>query len=139
MAIMKKLYVNLCPVFSIDGSGDDGYEQDVGIHRGEDGQASQVAGRQRQGQVGVVSDRVIRIFFFFHINRARIHFVCIYKIKLYRRKVLSAWKDGLETGGPYQIIIHNEKKCDVNVILLLQIAILVKPYPGPLQQCVLMS
>jgi hypothetical protein len=49
---MKKLYVNLCPMLSIDGAGDDGYEQDVGIHRGEDGQASQVAGRQRQGQVG---------------------------------------------------------------------------------------
>jgi hypothetical protein len=42
---MKKLYVNLCPVLPIDGSGDDGHQQDVGIHRREDGQASQVAGR----------------------------------------------------------------------------------------------
>jgi len=50
-AIIKKLYVNPSPVLSIDGSGDDGYQQDVGIHRREDGQASQVAGRQRQGQV----------------------------------------------------------------------------------------
>jgi hypothetical protein len=49
---MKKLNVNLCPMLYIDGSGDDGYQQDVGIHRREDGQASQVAGRQRQGQVG---------------------------------------------------------------------------------------
>jgi hypothetical protein len=39
------------PVLSIDGSGDDGHQQDVGIHCREDSQTSQVAGRQRQGQV----------------------------------------------------------------------------------------